>query len=715
MKRLSNPCKHKSQSSLPAPALDKVEPRLTANPRPYLERVVARESIDVDRTAQKDRDLAAKSRPSSQHSQEHEDKRYTSALDGGNTHDPSLKYARRARHKTREDRYEYKGHEDVKRIHKIAGHNKRSARRKSGAALNDGFQAPNVGPERLTLQHSTGPGFLGKGKSSNLTARRGIPDLTFSEMAFLSKRRDLDDARLRGYIGHEKPKNIPRGSAQDVSEFFALPARPGSGTRSDHEDNCERSHSQRSVCHSKPGLRSGRRNTLSQFSRDRDDLLEMSKLRTRTSSPATGRHPDFEGSRSQHFIPGYQPPDIESEAGDKPSVVPWSPSVVQKPIRPTAVETAENKLLNQEERLAPSTKQARYPAYTVHPRSSVSNICRDQSYRPPLRPDPDEKSLPEVPGRKKCRRSYYSLDDLKYLASKLQSVDEDSYLYDFGQITGRQGAQLPVRKPTPRLSPEHSDLQYMARMERSKAPNSPIIPDQYAYQPQDLDFAFQRPGTDDNDRQTLHDSVQQKYHATAKHYTSRYTSDAQAHGIFFGPVLWEGLPKRTASRNLTYAPDEVNEQDLLPRQQPMSGNLTHPRASYSLVVSPADDYVAIADRYDPAMRESGLDSFDAALLDSVCGPIPSRDPEMPESESLALQTFCSRDSRPPTAYNSFMDEAADDPGHQQATRMVMKTESEERPVMERRENRRPQLLRPSEDQPQDPEPFTGFSRPWLLY
>ena len=714
MKRLSNPHTHKSQSSVPAPAADQAEQRLTADPRQYLDGVVAGKSVDKNRSAQRNRDLAAKVRPSSQHSQEHGDKRHIPALDGGRTHDPSLKYARRARHKTREDRYEYKGHEDVKRIHKIAGHNKRSARRKSGAALNEEFQAPNVGPDRLTLQHATGPGFLSKGKSSNLTARRGIPDLTFSEMAFLNKRRDLDDARLRGYTGHGQPKNIPRGSAKDVSEFFALPAHPNSETRSDNEDDRERSHNLKPSYSSKSPSRSDRRKALSQFSQDRHNVLGGPRFRTRVSSPARTRHPDIEGSLSQQLTPGYQP-TIESGARDTTSGVTWSPSIVNPQIVRTAEETLAKRSLREEERMSVETEKARYPAYTVHPRSSVSNICRDQSYRSTPRPDPDKKGLSEVAGRKRRRGTYYSLDDLRHLASTLQLVDEDPHRYDFRQMPVRNAAQLLVRRPTPRLSSEHRDPQPMARVSRSKAPTSPMFSGYDAYQPQHLDSAFQCSGIDGKNPRALQDSVQQNYHAPVKHHTSRRTPDAQAHAISYRPVLWELPPASTASQNLTYAPDEVNEQGLLQRQKPMGGDSTHPQASYSLVISPADDYVAITDRYDPAIGDSGLDHFDAALLDSVYEPIRNFDPNVPARESLALEPFWSGNSRPPTAYNSFMDEAADDPGHQKATREVLKTGPEERPVMERRENRRPQLLRPSEDQPQDPEPFTGFSRPWVLY
>ena len=136
--------------------------------------------------------------------------------------DPSKKYLRRPRHKPKVDKYEYKGDilkkSPAKKATKIKS--KRSRRNKTGDMLNQEFKAPNVERERLTLKASNGPGIFGKGKASALLQTRGLPDLTFSEMNFLSKKRQPD------HLGQDKQqttKPTRKDRSKEISEFFAIP------------------------------------------------------------------------------------------------------------------------------------------------------------------------------------------------------------------------------------------------------------------------------------------------------------------------------------------------------------------------------------------------------------------------------------------------------------------------------------------------------------
>ena len=141
--------------------------------------------------------------------------------------DSKRRYERRPRHKTKPDKYELKPEPSKKRSshHKDTRHRpKRQRRRKSGIVLNNEFKAPNVPQERLTLKPNSGPGIFSKGKASSPVQRRGLPDLTFSEMTFLTKRREMDDARYSKLREVQPHKNSKKSGAQEISDFFSRPA-----------------------------------------------------------------------------------------------------------------------------------------------------------------------------------------------------------------------------------------------------------------------------------------------------------------------------------------------------------------------------------------------------------------------------------------------------------------------------------------------------------
>lgn len=133
----------------------------------------------------------------------------------------SKKYARRSRHKPTADRYEYKGGGvtsfPVKKV--METKHKRSKRNKTGNTLNQEFRAPNVEQERLTLKASAGPGIFRRGKASAQLQTRGLPDLTFSEMKFLSKKRQPDLAQLENQKQSNPTEKKDR--SKEISAFFA--------------------------------------------------------------------------------------------------------------------------------------------------------------------------------------------------------------------------------------------------------------------------------------------------------------------------------------------------------------------------------------------------------------------------------------------------------------------------------------------------------------
>lgn len=151
--------------------------------------------------------------------------------------DPSKKYARKLRHKTKPDRYEYK---DV--LRNPSGSRRRhdrNGRRKSGHVLNEEFQAPNVDTERLTRKSRPGSGMFAKERTSRHIDWQGLPDFTFSKMGFLEKKRrhatsSLEDERTvkkcRKTLDHER------------SEFFAKPLGRENAPRSPETRRTQHCH-----------------------------------------------------------------------------------------------------------------------------------------------------------------------------------------------------------------------------------------------------------------------------------------------------------------------------------------------------------------------------------------------------------------------------------------------------------------------------------------
>ncbi|KAL8832901.1 MAG: hypothetical protein Q9170_004681 [Blastenia crenularia] len=163
---------------------------------------------------------------------------------------PGKSYERRSRHKTREDRYEFKqgkGHKKIKNDEKMAQQKPSKTKKrvkKSGAALMHTFSANNVEAERLTLQNTVPLGLFGKGRASSPLRRRGLPDLTFSELNFLNHRRAQPEEALRSQGEKSRRKKDKAADTEaEISRYFAsskeLRAGEGAGkeTSSDRRRN----------------------------------------------------------------------------------------------------------------------------------------------------------------------------------------------------------------------------------------------------------------------------------------------------------------------------------------------------------------------------------------------------------------------------------------------------------------------------------------------
>ncbi|MCJ1389319.1 hypothetical protein MMC18_002175 [Xylographa bjoerkii] len=143
---------------------------------------------------------------------------------------PVKTYERRSRHKTREDRYLLKdatAHVRAPKEKKRKKSTRLSRKEKTGSALLHNFVADNVASERLTLRPGTSLGLFSKGRASSPFRRGGLPDLSFSEVNFLSTRRekptepkrDLDNSKRR-----RERKTVD--DDDEISRFFTVTKAP---------------------------------------------------------------------------------------------------------------------------------------------------------------------------------------------------------------------------------------------------------------------------------------------------------------------------------------------------------------------------------------------------------------------------------------------------------------------------------------------------------
>ncbi|OJJ79915.1 uncharacterized protein ASPGLDRAFT_924433 [Aspergillus glaucus CBS 516.65] len=132
-------------------------------------------------------------------------------------------YERRPRRKTKDDRYEYKGHDRRADPERSKKKEKKTAKQSRKHTLNRDFYAPNVSQTRLTLTSRPNMGIFGKGRTSSPTKSRELPDLTFSEMNFLSRRSRLNPSELPAEEQQDKTNEATRrehDSQMQIPQYF---------------------------------------------------------------------------------------------------------------------------------------------------------------------------------------------------------------------------------------------------------------------------------------------------------------------------------------------------------------------------------------------------------------------------------------------------------------------------------------------------------------
>ncbi|KAF8857005.1 hypothetical protein BDZ45DRAFT_452700 [Acephala macrosclerotiorum] len=150
---------------------------------------------------------------------------------------PRETFEKRARHKTREDKYEPKiGCEKTKRDapkrkskRKEKKSDRRKAAKKSGKELMQNFNSKSIGQERLTVRPTQGLGLFNNGRASSPARRRGLSDLAFSEMNFLqhsNRHPQVEQKPKASSKAREKEKRKASRAQEEITEFFRPSRNP---------------------------------------------------------------------------------------------------------------------------------------------------------------------------------------------------------------------------------------------------------------------------------------------------------------------------------------------------------------------------------------------------------------------------------------------------------------------------------------------------------
>ncbi|KAH7364349.1 hypothetical protein BKA65DRAFT_135273 [Rhexocercosporidium sp. MPI-PUGE-AT-0058] len=145
---------------------------------------------------------------------------------------PKETFEKRARHKTREDRYEPKkkekkqrktSDEKTSRKKRERKGDRKKAARTAGETLMQNFSSKSIAQDRLTIRPSQGLGLFNNGRASSPARRRGIPDLAFSEMEFLRQSKTIQHVDTEDKIksrSREKEKRKASKAQDEISSFF---------------------------------------------------------------------------------------------------------------------------------------------------------------------------------------------------------------------------------------------------------------------------------------------------------------------------------------------------------------------------------------------------------------------------------------------------------------------------------------------------------------
>lgn len=272
---------------------------------------------------------------------------------------------------------------EIKRTTKLDS--KRRNRKRSATKLNEHFDAPNIQTERLTLKSSKGPGLFNKGKASAGIDCKDLPDLTFSEMKFLSRKMDQKHTQDTRNEKRSSSRRTKPYAVEDISAFF-----------SNHANN---------------GPKSQLRHTSKQPKTTMDIEREGEEM---SHIEPTGSHCSWQ--QSQRKSPRPLEPDCPRS---------WLISPSRRPSGSMRT-TAPHMLDGNVSRLSPILTPVK--STTVHPMSSASNQ-RAREYA-------NHALFGDIQTFVQPKKSYVTLEDLKLLWKQREADQLSTGLANTNQTSG---------------------------------------------------------------------------------------------------------------------------------------------------------------------------------------------------------------------------------------------------------------------------------------
>ncbi|KAI6250179.1 hypothetical protein HI914_01759 [Erysiphe necator] len=149
--------------------------------------------------------------------------KYDPTLDK-DSHQPApfteVAFCKRMRHKTREDRYDINKKRMIKHkpVNRTSEKSRRNLRKSNKIHKHvHSFSSKKIGADRLTLRPSNNRGIFKNGRASSPVTRRGIPDLSFSEMEFL---RRSSKVSLKENGGRVQARFKNSEKSDEISAYF---------------------------------------------------------------------------------------------------------------------------------------------------------------------------------------------------------------------------------------------------------------------------------------------------------------------------------------------------------------------------------------------------------------------------------------------------------------------------------------------------------------
>lgn len=305
--------------------------------------------------------------------------------------DPSTRYAKKARHKTKEDKYEYTGEVQAKKNWR----NYRK-RKRSGSVGKENFHAEKIDAKRVTLRPRGEQFVFSRSKMSMPLAGHDLPDLTFTKMDFLSRPRSSTHGEsTQTNFKQDRKSDKARKSRKTGVQPDTAARHVQTRSRSTESGPCSEEIPQ-------------------PISRGVTVQAPQPDATTIGSHPPVARNLSWLRSKVDSRLEEYQP----ERPGTKPSIpVSWSASpVTESSTQAVSVSRQAETVTTIRKQTVPTSAHSHIGVRSVSPLSSASNELCDNLTQRLLR----RHGIPHTKSSYQDElERYFSLKDLIFMLNKM--------------------------------------------------------------------------------------------------------------------------------------------------------------------------------------------------------------------------------------------------------------------------------------------------------